>query len=246
MRRIKLKNNKKKNTMIKMIIVFFCALIMALLLFNNYAKNSSEKITLIVNEKIDKILYQFFNELITDDIINKENINNILEFTKNSRGEILTVNYDLEKTYKILTDISKVLKKGIDDLENGKINISSYDQYLKSGKYGLIFQVPLFISSSNIFINNLGPKIPIGINFNENLLTNIKTKVKSYGFNNALLEIYVVVEMQKTLITPVKKDNDKLSYDILIGALVINGSVPSIYGTDYEKSSSIFNLPLNQ
>lgn len=246
MRKVKLYKRKNKNTMNKLLfIVFFSVIISSLFLFNVYAHKTSTKVTTLINEKLDKVLYQFFNELITNDIINKENVNDLLEITKNSKGEILTVKYDLEKTYAILTKISNILKKSINDLENGKIDVSLYDKYLNSSKYGLVMNVPLFLASSNIFINNLGPKIPIIINFNETLLTNIKTKVKSYGFNNALLEIYITVEMQKLIITPVEKDESKFYYDILIGALVVNGSVPEFYGGLYESNSNIFDIPLD-
>lgn len=245
MKRISLKKVKKKSTISKLFIVFFCAFICALFLFNVYTRKTTKNSIILVNAKIDKVLYQFFNELITDDIINKENVNDILNITRNNYGEILTVNYDLEKTYSVLTNISKILKTGINNLEKGVIDVTMYDKYLNSNKYGLVINVPFFLASNNIFINNLGPKVPILISFNENLLTNIKTKVTSYGFNNALLEVYVVVEMKKTLITPLKEDSEKFVYDILIGAMVVNGSVPSIYGKEYETSSSIFNLPLN-
>jgi len=190
-------------------------------------------------------MFQFFSDLITNDVINRDSVNDILEITKNSKGEILTVNYDLEKTYKILTDVSQILENGINNLENGKIDVTIYDKYLNSSQNGLILNIPLFLGSENIFLNNLGPNIPVLINFNEFLLTNIKTKVTNYGFNNALLEIYITVEMQKLIITPLKKNEDKFYYDILIGAMVVNGSVPEFYGGTYENSSKIFDIPMS-
>ena len=242
----KLKTKNKNNTMNKfMFIVFFCVIICSFLLVNNYSKKISRKATILVNQKLDKVLYQFFSDLITNDVINKESVNDILKINKNNKDEILSVDYDLEKTYKILTDISNILKVGINDLENGKIDVDLYDKYLENGKNGLILNIPLFLDSDNIFINNLGPKIPVVINFNETLLTNVKTTVTNYGFNNALLEIYITVEMQKLIITPLKKDEEKFNYDILIGALVINGSVPEFYGGNYESNSNILDIPIN-
>ncbi len=237
---------KFKNTIIvKMIIVFFCVLILSIFLVKSYGNKMSEGIFTLADQKTDKILYQFFSDLITDDVINEKSINNIMKIIKNDKGEILTVDYDLEKTYKLLTDISEILKTGISNLENGHIDVSVYDNYLESSNNGLIMKVPIFLTSKNPFINNLGPKIPIIINFNETLLTNVKTKVTEYGFNNALLEIYVTVEMQKTIITPLKVIDDKFNYDILIGALVVNGVVPNFYSGNYEALSSIFAVSLS-
>lgn len=246
MKRLRTYKIKSKNTMNKlMFIVFFCAFVCSIMLFNIYSSKVTPKAVIIIDQKLDKILYQFFSDLITNDVINRESVNDILEITKNNKGEILAVNYDLEKTYKILTDVSQILKNGINDLENGKINVTIYDKYLKGSENGLILNVPLFLGSSNIFLNNIGPRIPVLINFNESLLTNIKTKVTNYGLNNALLEIYITVEMQKLIITPVNKNVEKFYYDILIGALVVNGSVPNFYGGSYENSSEILDIPMN-
>ncbi len=241
MRRFRIKNNNTINY--KLFIVFFLIIIITILLVNKYGSSMSEKIITVSSEKIDKIVYQSFSELITNNILDKENLNNLLIITKNNKDEILTVDYDLKSTYEILNDITNMLKNKINDLENGNIDIKLYDKYIESGKNGLVLYIPLFINSNNIFINNIGPRIPVLIKFNETILTNVKTKVTNYGFNNALLEIYINIEMQKTIISPVKKDDNKLNYEVLIGALVINGSVPNYYGGVYENSSNIFDIP---
>ncbi|MBE6156408.1 MAG: hypothetical protein E7161_01545 [Firmicutes bacterium] len=246
MKRLRTYKNKNKNTINKLLFfVFFCVFMCSFLLFNSYSSIVTPKAFVLIDQKLDKIMFQFFSDLITNDVINRDSVNDILEITKNSKGEILTVNYDLEKTYKILTDVSQILENGINNLENGKIDVTIYDKYLNSSQNGLILNIPLFLGSENIFLNNLGPNIPVLINFNEFLLTNIKTKVTNYGFNNALLEIYITVEMQKLIITPLKKNEDKFYYDILIGAMVVNGSVPEFYGGTYENSSKIFDIPMS-
>ena len=239
-------NKTKKNTMkFLMFIVFFCVVINAFLLFNLYSKNTTEKAVNVIQEKLDKIIYQFFTDLVTDDVINLDSAGDLLEINKNSKDEIISVNYNLEKTYKILTDTSKILKDSLINLENGKMDVLIYDKYLENNKNGLVMNIPLFLGSENIFLNNLGPKIPVIINFNGALLTNIKTKVTNYGFNNALLEIYITVELDKLIITPVVKDEENFYYDILIGALVVHGSVPEFYGDLYETNSNILDIPLN-
>ena len=245
MKRMHFKKNNYQRTINKIIfIVFFCLFLNATFLFKIYSKNTSSKITALVNQKLDKVIYQFFTDLITDDVINKNSVSNILDITKNSEGEILAVNYNLEKTYRVLTDVSTILKNGLSDLEKGKIDIKIYDKFLNNGYNSLIMNIPLFLGSENVFLNKLGPMIPIGIDFNETLLTNIKTKVTNYGFNNALLEVYIEVEMQKLIITPLKEDKEKFIYDILVGALVVNGSVPEFYGDNFESASQILDIPI--
>ena len=245
MKRFKNKINKKNTIKSLLFIVFFSVIITSITIFNFYSEKITKKSVVVLQEKLDKIIYQFFTDLITDDLINIKSSNDLLKINKNSNGEIISVDYNLEKTYKLLTDTSSVIKKALVDLENGKIAVNDYDNYLENNKNGLIFNIPLFLSVDNIFLNNLGPKIPLVINFNGTLLTNIKTKVTNYGFNNALLEIYITVEIQKLIITPVVKDDEKFYYDILIGAVVVNGSVPEFYGGRYEINSNILDIPLS-
>ncbi len=241
MKRMNLKKHTKKRTIL--FIVFFCLALNSLILFHTYSKYTNKKIPVFINQALDKIIYQFFTDLITDNIINKENVSNILDITKNNEGEILAVNYNLEKTYALLTEVSNILKEGISDLENGKIDVKIYDKYIDTHKSNLVLNIPLFLGSKNVFLNNIGPVIPIAIRFNETLLTNIKTKVTNYGFNNALLEVYITVELQKLIISPVIKDKNKFNYDILVASLVVNGSVPDFYGDEILSASAILDIP---
>jgi len=244
MKRLRTYNRKQKSTMNKlMFIVFFCVFLCSGSLFSFYSSKVSPKAIILIDKKLDKIMYQFFSDLITNDVINKESVNDILEITKNNKDEIVSVKYDLEKTYKILTDVSVILKQGISNLENGKIDVKIFDKYLSNNQNGLVLNIPVFLGSSNIFLNNIGPRIPVLINFNETLLTNIRTKVTNYGFNNALLEVYITVEMQKLIITPLKKEGEKFYYEILVGALVVHGNVPEFYGGVYENSSGFLDIP---
>ncbi len=244
MKRLRTKKHQKY-TILKIIsIVFFFAFILSLLLYLWWGKMVSQNISLFIEEKTNKVVYQFFTDLITDKVINKKNINNILNVVKDKEDNILAVNYDLEKTYALLTEISVLLKDSLIDLEKGTIDVQTYDEYLKSSPYGLILNVPIFLNSPNIFLNNLGPKIPVKININENLLTNVKTKVTDYGLNNALLEVYITVEMDKLNITPLVKETKKFHYDILVSSLVVNGRVPEFYGDTFEASSNILYLPM--
>ena len=237
------KNNYQRTINIILFIVFFCIILNAVILFNIYSKNTSAKVVILVNQKLDKVINQFFSDLITEEVINKKSVSNILDITKNNDGEILAVNYNLEKTYKILTDVSNILKIGLSDLENGKLDVKIYDKYIENGNGSLIVNVPLFLGSNNVFLNKLGPLIKVSADFNETLLTNIKTKVTNYGFNNALLEIYITIEMQKLIITPMVKNDNKFHYDILVGAIVVNGSVPEFYGDAHESASAILDIP---
>ena len=237
MRKFKATKNSNKTSTKFSVVVFFLIIVLAIFIFNYYGKKSTPKILSVADHKIEKVTYQFFSDLITDKVINESTASDILNIRVNSYDEIISVDYDLEKTYKLLTEISEILKNGLSDFENGKIDVTIYDSYLKSSKNGLYLEMPMFVATNNIFLTNFGPKIPVHIHFTGSLLTNIKTKVTEYGFNNALLEIYVTVNISESVLTPHKNDELNTNY-------VIKGKVPEFYGSSFEKNSNLFNTSL--
>ena len=74
------------------------------------------------------------------------------------------------------------------------------------------------------------------------MYTNIKTKVSNYGLNNALVEVYVVIETKQQLVIPFTKKNLNFKYEILVSSYFINGKIPGIYSKNFEISSNIFTL----
>ena len=95
-----------------------------------------------------------------------------------------------------------------------------------------------------MFLNNLGPKIPVKVSVVGNVLTNIKTKMTNYGINNVLAEVYVTLDITEQVIVPMTYDKLKTNYEILISTFFINGKVPSFYGSTYETSSKIYDVNL--
>ena len=95
-----------------------------------------------------------------------------------------------------------------------------------------------------VYLANLGPKIPVKIDFVGTVLTNIKTKITNYGLNNALVELYAYVMITEEITTPVSFNRLDTEYDVLLAAKMVNGRVPTFYGNTYEKESSLFNIPL--
>ena len=145
----------------------------------------------------------------------------------------------------MLQILAQNIKNDFNAIENGTLNLDYYDEELSNGTNGFILSMPIGVASNNIYITNLGPKIPVKIKFIGTLLTNLKTRVQNYGINNALIEIYMDISLQHEIITPVTFQTKDLKYEILLSAQIINGTVPSLYGGVYETKSNILNVPIN-
>ncbi len=88
-----------------------------------------------------------------------------------------------------------------------------------------------------MLINNLGPKIPVKINFYEHAFGNIEVELEDYGINNAILKIFLEVTLEQKIYIPYKEEKLNKTFRLLIGSKVITGTVPSIYGGSLNKTS---------
>ena len=240
MKRIRQRKKLNMKTKISIIIILIGAL--TYFFVHTYYRELNPKIVNVAKQEINKVYKYFLSSHLSYDIMAKTNFDDVLDIYKNQDGEILNVNINLEKTYQVLDIITKELTQNITDLEQGKSDLTSRN--LSPGVKGLILTVPLFSASSNALLSHLGPKVYLQVNFIGSLLTNIKTKVTNYGLNNALIEIFITVEATHEIISPVQKEEQKISYDVLVASKIINGRVPAIYGDTLTKESNIYESEL--
>ena len=223
-----------------------CTILLSLFLTGCSGKES--KITLnssqpecILSNNNNIVLESYTNESVLDD-----EMYNVIQ---NKNGEIQTIDFNpvivnrfLSKTTSIVSDNLRKLEKGeIDDISF--INSDNYD--VKNLKNGVISEVPMGIITNNVLLSNLGPKIPVKINLIGNVVSSVETKVRNYGINSALIEIYANVEVTEEVIIPFQTERIKITNNVPISIKIINGSVPDYYSDGkLNSSSNILSLPI--
>ncbi len=212
---MKLKERLKRKYYI--LITFLISLFLFIIIFSLYSKKLNPKL----NDYIDFLVKdEIYKKVIkSNNFINNEEINNILYIDKNNSNEIVYLDYDIDKTYKLLNKYIDSLKK-----DNSKSKILT---------------VPFFIASDNIIISSLGPKIKFKYEIIDNVKGKIKTKVTDFGVNNALVEMYFELEIGYLVVIPMNKKESVLKTEILISSKVINGKVPTFYGKNIFKESGV-------
>lgn len=212
---MKLKERLKRKYYI--LITFLISLFLFIIIFSLYSKKLNPKL----NDYIDFLVKdEIYKKVIkSNNFITNEEVNDILYIDKNKSNEIVYLDYDIDKTYKLLNKYIDSLKK-----DNSKSKILT---------------VPLFISSDNIIISSLGPKIKFKYEIIDNVKGKIKTKVTDFGVNNALVEMYFELEIGYLVVIPMNKKESVLKTEILISSKIINGKVPTFYGKNIFKESGV-------
>lgn len=212
---MKLKERLKRKYYI--LITFLISLFLFIIIFSLY----SEKLNPKLNDYIDFLVKdEIYKKVIkSNNFITNEEVNDILYIDKNKSNEIVYLDYDIDKTYKLLNKYIDSLKK-----DNSKSKILT---------------VPFFIASDNIIISSLGPKVKFKYEIIDNVKGKIKTKVTDFGVNNALVEMYFELEIGYLVVIPMNKKQSVLKTEILISSKIINGKVPTFYGKNIFKESGV-------
>lgn len=225
----KVKIKRKKSNIILLIIVLI--LIITFFMLKKFSDVVTPKVVILSKQKANEVVYNVItnnvNRYVLDD---SKLLEDIIMVTKNNDEEILMADFNLENAYLLIRNITK----SIDD----NIKLNNEDD-------GIYFEVPIGYYLNSSFLSNLGPRIPVKINFTGNILSNLKTKITNYGMNNALVELYANIVIVEEIITPVTNKIIKIDYDVLLASKLINGRVPSFYGGSLEKESSIIEMSSN-
>ena len=178
----------------------------------------------VINEN-NNILYsnaynKASNNFKTDELIN---------VIKNKNDEILYVDFNIDKVNILLDDIVNNIKY-------------SFDSYIQNG---YVIYVPLGFITDNALYINYGPKVPFKVNIVGSALGNARTKLVEYGINNALVEVYVDIEMNIVVAMPFKSERIKYNYSSLIYSKLISGKVPTFYGGETISKTKTFDIPFS-
>ncbi len=231
-----------KNKMGSKIIVGTIILIIILTIFllSKFNKEMNNSLINISTREIKRVTYSIINERLNRKIMNEDNLEDILVITKDQKGKILMVDFNLDRAYKLLDKISGVLTETLKSTEGGNIDIQYLDYKMSHKTNSLILNIPLGSILKSTYFYNFGPLIPVKINYIGSVLTNLHTKITNYGLNNALVEVFVYVKLNNEVITPFKVHKEDLEYDSLIASMMIEGEVPSFYNGEITKESGIY------
>lgn len=215
---------------------------------------------IILGKKISPILYgytsvetkRFTSNIVSsvvNDTLSNSGIDDLFNTVKNDNDEIQMLNYDTKQVNKLLGTITQKIQSRLINLEEGDLsglNISK-NFVMKNGKSiknGVLCEVPMGSLRGNTLFVNIGPNIPIRINFIGQVQSNLSTKISNYGINNLFVEINVHVQVEQRITVPTMTKSATIEIEAPLTIKIIQGVIPEYYLSGLEKNSSIFSLPV--
>ena len=202
----------------KILFIIILNIILSFILINFYSKKLSPLLLKLGVIEGKKKGIEIISNNIYDDISSYLDTNELFIVEKDNNGNIEMIDYNT----KVVNNILSIASKRV---------INNYDKFFINSN-GIIKNIPIGVVTGNIFFSNLGPKIPVKIRLDGNVLTSIKTKVKEYGINSALIDIYVRIEVNFDIIVPFYSKKIKVYNDVPVSMKVVKGNVSSILGSE--------------
>lgn len=173
---------------------------------------------------------------------------NLFSITKNSAGEIQTVDFNAKEVNLLLNLISEKVEENLLKMEEGHVDSLNVSAALKGYNFqklkkGIVCEIPVGVLFGNSLFSNLGPVIPVKLSFLGQVTAHLNTKVKTYGINNAYLELYVHIEVIERITMPMMTDEQKIQLDVPLTMKIIQGKVPNYFQGGIDQNSSLFTLP---
>lgn len=233
--RMIVRKKKKKHIILKLIMMIIISVICSFMLIRYFSKNIKPGLMIYAEDEVTRITTLIINNSIKNIIIEEIDEDNIFEIVRNNDGEIQLIGYNTKNVNILLNSIALIIQNNLKAIENGDtefIDLSS--NYLKEFdrdllKQGIVGKVPIgsFLGSS--LLTNVGPKIPIKFSLIGDVTTNIKTNIKEYGINNALLQVSIEVSVNFRVNLPFTSNKIIVSSEIPISMKIIQGSIPDFY-----------------
>ncbi|MFD2680200.1 sporulation protein YunB [Bacillus seohaeanensis] len=158
--------------------------------------------------------------------------------------------YNAEIISRVMSEIHNAAQVNLNEAEDGNIKELEFltdveiDQEGTKGDEGIVYTVPLGQATDNVLLANLGPQVPIRFHVVGNVSANLKDETVPWGINNAMVNIYVQLEVKVQTIIPFATKETTVKQDVLIAKGNIKGDVPEFFNNGGETSPSI-EVPTN-
>ena len=214
---------KKSDIVLILIVIILVVTYLLIKLFTyksepillDYAKRkSTNMISTLINKSINEVLFS-------------NNYEKIIEIEKDNNGKVENLNFNNKKINELLYLVTDNILNSIKLLENGNYDDLNSDYITNKDK---VYYIPIGVIRDIPILVNIGPKIPFKIDVLSSINNDTFTRVKEYGINSSMIEVYLNVNLQVQIILPFKSETFDVNKQILLDSKIIQGSIPDYYG----------------
>lgn len=230
-----IRKKKKNHLILKLIVIIIIAIFCSILLIKYFSNKINPGLMIYAEDEVTRLASLVITHSINDEFIEEIDEENIFEIVRNNIGEIQLISYNAKKVNDLLNSIAVIVQNNLKAIEDGNIEfldlsggyLKEYDGDLL--REGIISEIPFGSFFGNTLLSNVGPKIPVRFTLIGDVTTSIKTDVKEYGINSALLQVFIEVSVNFRVNLPFISNKINVVDSMPISIKIIQGSIPEFY-----------------
>lgn len=207
----------------------------------------------IINEQIESTLVEIadleaskvattiIHNAVEEEILTKEDQENLVVVDKNKDGDIVSVNVNQRVVHTAKKKVTDNVTAKLGEIERN--NFHDRDPNQKKIDDGIIYGIPLGKITGNAILSTLGPNIPVQYYLIGDVFTDIRSTTQEHGINSAVHEIEIYVEVDVQVVIPFATNVVKAKNSIPIMKFTENGEVPLYYNGKGDTGGPAIELP---
>jgi sporulation protein YunB len=195
----------------KVTLVLVCACIFAIQLFIFVERNLKPPLMSLAKVRIKQMATQSINAAIADRISEKTNVEHLIDWKLDHQGKITGFMLNYAEHMRITSETINSVQKILNDLRVMNEHI------------------PIGQALGSAVLASFGPEIPVRLVPVGSVKVDLNTRHENAGINMILIEVYVRVIAEVTVIIPFDTDTEIVETDIPISYSLVVGDVPTYY-----------------
>ncbi len=167
---------------------------------------------LIAQSKADQVAKLAITDAVTKRLTQQGvDFNEIVIMEKDEEGSIKAVNFNFKEYSRIVGETTARIQNRLKEFEQDNVKTT----------------IPLGLATKNVFLEHLGPDIPVSFVPIGAVKTRLETRLKQAGINMVLVTVYIYVEVDLRVIIPFATKQQTVTTEIPITEALIVGKVPN-------------------
>lgn len=205
--RVSKKGSKKKVLLLVLVLFTF----FSLQSFVFIEKNLREPLMSIAKIRIKQMATEAINTSITENIARGTNFEKLIDWKTDRNGKITGFMLNYAEHMKIASDTVRTVQNTLNKLHN----IPEY--------------IPVGQAVNSAILASFGPEVPIRFVPAGAVKVDLNTRKEDAGLNMLLVEVYIRIIEEVTIIIPFDTEPEIVSTEIPISYLLVVGDVPMYY-----------------
>jgi sporulation protein YunB len=198
----------KKVKVLVFILVSMLLLLQSMLLLERHLK---APLMNLAKFRIKQIATQSINAAIADQVTREAHFDKLLDWKSDKNGKTTAFILNPAEQMRLTSGAIDTIQKKLDSIQNE----SDY--------------IPLGMAIGSPIIASYGPNIPIKFVPMGTVKADILTRYQSAGINMVLVEVYMKIETQVTIIIPFDSEPETVTTELPIAYSLVVGDVPTYY-----------------